>query len=81
MIAVANDLFNSINTVAATVVFTDRLRKSTQRDVLTTRQSGYRVWLAKLPDCGMAQFNLCATDFSISSGGRTATRVPDLLIS
>ena len=27
-------------------------------------------WIAKLPDNGMAQCNLC-TDFSISSGGRT----------
>ena len=29
--------------------------------------------IAKLPDCGMAQCrpNLCAIDFSISSGGRT----------
>ena len=32
------------------------------------------VWIAKLPDCGMAQCNLCATDFSISSGGRTDVR-------
>ena len=31
-------------------------------------------WIAKLPDCGMAQCNLCATDFSISSGGRTDVR-------
>ena len=31
-------------------------------------------WVAKLPDCGMAQCNLCATDFSISSGGRTDVR-------
>ena len=28
-------------------------------------------WIAKLPDCGMAQCNRCAIDFSISSGGRT----------
>ena len=31
-------------------------------------------WLAKLPYNGMAQCNLCATDFSISSGGRTNVR-------
>ena len=31
-------------------------------------------WIAKLPDCGMAQCNLCATGFSISSGGRTDVR-------
>ena len=31
-------------------------------------------WIAKLPDCVMAQCNLCATDFSISSGGRTDVR-------
>ena len=31
-------------------------------------------WIAKLPDNGMAQCNLCATDFSISSGGRTDVR-------
>ena len=31
-------------------------------------------WIAKLPDCGMAQCNLCATDFSISSGGHTDVR-------
>ena len=31
-------------------------------------------WIAKFPDCGMAQCNLCATDFSISSGGRTDVR-------
>ena len=31
-------------------------------------------WIAKLLDCGMAQCNLCATDFSISSGGRTDVR-------
>ena len=30
--------------------------------------------VAKLPDCGMAQCNRCATDFSISSGGRTDVR-------
>ena len=30
--------------------------------------------LAKLQDCGMAQCNLRATDFSISSGGRTEVR-------
>ena len=28
-------------------------------------------WIAKLPDNGMAQCNLCVTDFSISSDGRT----------
>ena len=28
-------------------------------------------WIAKLPDNGMAQCNLCAADFSVSSGGRT----------
>ena len=28
-------------------------------------------WIAKLPDNGMAQCNLCVTDVSISSGGRT----------
>ena len=31
-------------------------------------------WIAKLPDNGMAQCNLCVTDFSISSGGRTDIR-------
>ena len=31
-------------------------------------------WIAKLPDCGMAQCNLFASDFSISSGGRTDVR-------
>ena len=31
-------------------------------------------WIAKLPDCGMAPCNLCATDFSISSGRRTDVR-------
>ena len=31
----------------------------------------YFAWIAKLPDNGMAQCNLCVTDFSISSGGRT----------
>ena len=31
-------------------------------------------WISKLPDCGLAQYNLCATDFSISSGGRTDVR-------
>ena len=31
-------------------------------------------WIAKLLDCGMAQCNLCATDFSVSSGGRTDVR-------
>ena len=31
-------------------------------------------WIAKLPDCVMAQCYLCATDFSISSGGRTDVR-------
>ena len=31
-------------------------------------------WIAKLPDTGMAQCNLCATDFSISCGGRTGVR-------
>ena len=31
-------------------------------------------WIAKLPDTGMAQWNLCATDFSVSSGGRTDVR-------
>ncbi len=31
-------------------------------------------WTAKLPDNGIAQCNLCATDFSISSGGRTDVR-------
>ena len=31
-------------------------------------------WIAKLPDCGMAQCNLCTTDFSISFGGRTDVR-------
>ena len=34
-------------------------------------------WIAKLPDCrdnGMAQCNLCVTDFSISSGGSTDVR-------
>ena len=30
-------------------------------------------WIGKLPDNGMAQCNLCATDFSISSGGCTDT--------
>ena len=29
---------------------------------------------ATLPDNGMAQCNLCATDFSISYGGRTDVR-------
>ena len=32
--------------------------------------------LAKLPDNGMAQCNLCATDFSISSRGVTAGHAP-----
>ena len=27
-----------------------------------------------MQDCGMAQCNLCATDFSILSGGRTDVR-------
>ena len=31
-------------------------------------------WIANLPDCGMAHCNLCVTDFSISSGGRTGGR-------
>ena len=31
-------------------------------------------WIAKLSDCGMAPCNLCATDFSLSSGGRTDVR-------
>ena len=31
-------------------------------------------WIAKLPDNGMAQCNLCAMDVSISSGGRTDVR-------
>ena len=31
-------------------------------------------WIAKLTDNGMAQCNLCVTDFSISSGGRTDVR-------
>ena len=31
-------------------------------------------WIAKLPDTGMAQCNLCATDFSITCGGRTDIR-------
>ena len=31
-------------------------------------------WIAKLPDNGTAQCNLCVTDFSISSGGRTDFR-------
>ena len=31
-------------------------------------------WIAKLPDNGMAQCNLCMTDVSISSGGRTDVR-------
>ena len=31
-------------------------------------------WIAKLPDNGMVQCNLCATDFSISSDGRTDVR-------
>ena len=31
-------------------------------------------WIAKLPDNGMAQCNLCATHFSISCGGRTDVR-------
>ena len=31
-------------------------------------------WIAKLPDNGMAQCNLCVADFSISSGGRTDVR-------
>ena len=31
-------------------------------------------WIAKLPDNGMAQCNLCVTDVSISSGGRTDVR-------
>ena len=31
-------------------------------------------WIAKLPDNGMAQCNLCMTDISISSGGRTDVR-------
>ena len=30
--------------------------------------------IAKLPDSGMAQCNLCVTDSSISSGGRTDVR-------
>ena len=34
----------------------------------------YFAWIAKLPEYGMAQCNLCATDFSISSGGRTDVR-------
>ena len=31
-------------------------------------------WIAKLPDNGMTQCNLCVTDFSISSGGRPDVR-------
>ena len=31
-------------------------------------------WIAKLADCDMAQCNLCATDVSISPGGRTDVR-------
>ena len=31
-------------------------------------------WIAKLPDSCMAQCNMCVTDFSISSGGRTDVR-------
>ncbi len=41
------------------------------------RGRGWRrdfAWIAKLPDIRMAQCNLCVTDFSISSGGRTDVR-------
>ena len=31
-------------------------------------------WIAKLPDNGMGQCNLCAGDFPISCGGRTDVR-------
>ena len=31
-------------------------------------------WIANLPDNGMAQCDLCVTDVSISSGGRTGVR-------
>ena len=31
-------------------------------------------WIAKLPDNGMAQCNLCVTDFFILSGDRTDVR-------
>ena len=31
-------------------------------------------WIAKLPANGMAQCNMCATDFSISCGGRADVR-------
>ena len=31
-------------------------------------------WIAKLPANGMTQCNMCATDFSISCGGRTDVR-------
>ena len=34
----------------------------------------WRSFDSKLPDNGMAQCSLCATDFSISSGGRTDVR-------
>ena len=34
----------------------------------------WRSFDSNLPDNGMARCNLCATDFSISSGGRTDVR-------
>ena len=49
------------------------LKKMAQkRKCSLTRIGG--AWIAKLPDNGMAQCNLCATDFSISCGGRTDVR-------
>ena len=49
------------------------LKKWRRREIASLTRIG-RVWIEKLPDNGMAQCNLCAMDFSISSGGRTDVR-------
>ena len=48
------------------------LKKNGAEEKMQARIGG--VWIAKFPDSGMAQCNLCAMDFSISSGGRTDVR-------
>ncbi len=48
------------------------LKKNGAEEKMQARIGG--VWIAKLPDNGMAQCNLCAMDFSISSCGRTDVR-------
>ena len=48
------------------------LKKNGAEEKMQARIGG--VWIAKLHDSGMAQCNLCAMDFSISSGGRRDVR-------